>query len=161
MQAKNHIREIIKGRVVIVGIGNKLRGDDGFGPIMIERLKGKVDAVLIDAGTSPENYLGPITKSRPNTIIILDTAELGKDPGSIDILNKNDILRVGFSTHDASPALFIEYLEAECKADVFMIGLQPASLAFGKGISEEAEKAMDSLCQVLRKKSLSTWHKER
>ena len=50
--AKSRIRSVFgaKGKVVIVGIGNLLRGDDGFGPALIERLSGNVEARCIDAG---------------------------------------------------------------------------------------------------------------
>jgi hypothetical protein len=35
---KNIFKNILKGKVVILGIGNTLRRDDGFGPALIERL---------------------------------------------------------------------------------------------------------------------------
>ena len=36
---KSVLKEIFKGKIVIVGVGNTLRGDDGFGPMLIEKLK--------------------------------------------------------------------------------------------------------------------------
>ena len=33
------LKDILKGKVVIVGIGNTLKGDDGFGPAVIEQLR--------------------------------------------------------------------------------------------------------------------------
>jgi len=36
------LKEKLKGKVVIVGIGNSLRGDDGAGPELIKSLKFKV-----------------------------------------------------------------------------------------------------------------------
>ena len=158
MQKKNHpgkivsmkkiiprLKKALKGRVCIVGIGNILCGDDAFGPIMIQRLKGKVGAELLDAGTAPENFLGPITKMDPETIIILDTADLGVAAGNIDILNKGDILKVGFSTHDASPSMFMSYLEGASHADIFMIAVQPKNIEFGRGLTREMEEAIKKI----------------
>ena len=38
----------LKGNVLLIGIGNTLRGDDGAGPALIERLEGRVKALLMD-----------------------------------------------------------------------------------------------------------------
>jgi len=135
-------------RIVVVGIGNKLRNDDGFGPILITRLKGKRAIDLIDAGTAPESFLGPIINSKPDVVIILDVADLGSEAGSIDILNKNDILKIGFSTHDASPSMFIEFLENAINADIYMVAVQPKSLEFGEVLSKEVEEAINKLERI-------------
>ena len=65
---------VLRGKTVIVGMGNPLRGDDGFGPALIERLRGKVSATCIDAGIAPENYVGRIVKETPDTILLVDVA---------------------------------------------------------------------------------------
>ena len=150
------LRQILTGRVTIVGIGNRLKADDGFGPVVIEHLLGRVRASLIDAGTAPESYLGKIIKSEPDTIIILDIADIKGSPGSIDILDKNDILKVGFSTHDASPGIFMEFLENSLKkAKLFMVAVQPASLRLGGALTDQvagaASKIEETLCEELGK----------
>lgn len=142
------LKEALGKRLTIIGIGNRLRQDDGFGSLMIERLKGKTHATLIDAGNAPESYLGSIIKSKPDIIIILDTADLGISPGGIDILAKSDILEVGFSTHDSSPRMFMTFLEESLKAEIFMIALKPKNMQFGEGLSEEAIRGMDELERI-------------
>lgn len=144
----SRLKKALEGRVVIVGIGNKLRSDDGFGPVTIERLKDKTRAFLLDAGTAPESFLGPIIKNRPDTVIILDIADLGIPPGGIDILNKDDILKVGFSTHDASPGMFIDFLENNIDADIFMIAVQPKTVQFGGDLSREVIEAIGKLEKI-------------
>ena len=71
------LEDVFKGKVVIVGIGNTMKGDDGFGPALVERLSPKVKAVCIDAGSAPENYTGKIVKEKPDTILIVDALHLG------------------------------------------------------------------------------------
>ena len=63
-------------KIVLVGIGNPLRGDDGFGPALIAALDGQVRAVCIDAGTAPESYAGKIIKENPDTVVFVDAADL-------------------------------------------------------------------------------------
>jgi len=143
----------LSGKVVIIGIGNMLRGDDGFGPRLIEKIKGKLDAVCIDAGTAPENYIGKIVKLKPDTVLIIDVAGLDLQPGEYDILKKEDILKSGFTTHDISPHMFIEFLEDQTKAEIFMLGVQPKEVSFGAGMSREVKEALDKIAELLIEKS--------
>ena len=56
------LSDIKKKKVVLLGIGNILKGDDGFGPALVHELEGKVPITCIDAGPAPENYAGKIIK---------------------------------------------------------------------------------------------------
>ncbi len=47
-------------RTVILGVGNPLHGDDAIGPNLVDRLRGRLEATLINAGEVPENYLSTI-----------------------------------------------------------------------------------------------------
>lgn len=141
--------DIFKGKTVIVGIGNTLRGDDGFGPALVERLKNRIPAVCIDAGTAPENYTGKISKENPDTVIIADAVHLGMEPGRYDILRKDDIVKSGFTTHDISPNIFLEYLEKETKADIYMLAVQPENVTFGGKMSDSVKKALDEVSKMI------------
>lgn len=142
--------DILKGKVVIVGIGNTLRGDDGCGPALIERLQGKINAVCIDAGTAPENYTGKIIKEKPETILIVDAVHLGLTPGKYDILKGRDILKSGFTTHDMSPNMFIDYLSKETGAQVYMLGVQPKAVSFGDNMSRNMEEALKEIEKLIK-----------
>ena len=61
----DRLKRLLIGKVVIVGIGNSLRGDDALGPLLVERLKERVKVPCIDAGRSLENYIGKILKEEP------------------------------------------------------------------------------------------------
>ena len=146
---RNTLSRVLKGKTIIVGIGNILKGDDAFGPILIERLNGKIKALCIDAGTAPENYAGKITKENPDSVVLVDAAHLELDAGAYDILRKDDLVKCGFTTHDLSPVMFIEFLEKECKADIYMLAVQPESLGFGEEMTERVKKALDEIEQLV------------
>jgi hydrogenase 3 maturation protease len=141
----------VKGKVVLVGIGNELRGDDGFGPYVVEALKGKVSAALINCGTALENYHKPIVKDDPDAIILLDIAAFEGPYGEIAVFEKRDIMKIGFSTHNVSPKVFIEMLERSVKADILMVGVKPKGTAFGEELSEEVREAADMLAGFFEK----------
>ena len=151
-------KEILKGKVVIVGIGNTMKGDDGFGPALIKRLDGKVKAVCIDAGSTPENYTGVIAKENPDTILLVDATHLDKMPGQYEILKPEDILKSGFTTHDISPRMFLEYLEIRTKARIFLLGVQPERISFGDVLSDKIKKTLKEVEELI-KKSLGTEEK--
>jgi len=132
---ENIFLPILRGKTVIVGIGNSLRGDDGFGPALLEQLQGKVSCVCIDAGNAPEKFLGVIVKEKPDTILFVDAADVELEPGQYRILKPEDILRCGLTTHDMSTRMLIEFLENQTKANILMLGVQPQHLSLGEAMS--------------------------
>lgn len=137
------------GRLVIMGIGNILKADDGFGPALIERLRGRIKAECIDAGTTPENYAGKIAKLRPDTVLIVDAVHLDRAPGDYDILEQEDILRSGFTTHDMSPDMFMEYLQRESGSQIYMLGVQPKDISLGGEMSTEIRQTLDLISESI------------
>jgi hydrogenase 3 maturation protease len=149
------LRDRIEGkRVVVLGVGNPMRGDDGIGACLADRLQGNVNATVVNAGDVPENYLGPVAAARPEVVVIVDAAELGAAPGEIAIVEVNELgaeyprstRRVAggaaLSTHNASLSLFIKVLQSEIQTDVFLLGVQPASMAFGAPMSRAVAAAL-------------------
>lgn len=144
------LKDLFRDKVVMVGIGNILRADDGFGPILIKRLKGKVKSVCIDAGTAPENYAGKIIKEKPGAILLIDAVDLGLEAGRYKILEKSDILKSGFTTHDLSPRLFMEYLEKKTRVRIYMLGVQPKNLSLGDKMSDSLKQALENLEKAIK-----------
>lgn len=144
------LKNILKGKIVLVGIGNILKSDDAVGPALIEKLNGKINAVCLDAATAPENYSGKIIKEEPDTILIIDAVHLNLDPGEYRILDPDEILKTGFTTHDISPNLFIEYLQSQTKADIYMLGIQPQCLDLGGELSGEVKKTLNELTKIIQ-----------
>lgn len=142
-------KNILKGKVVIVGIGNILKGDDAFGPALIERLKDNPSFICIDAGTAPENYVGKIVEENPNTVIIADAAYLGRKTGEYELIKKKDIIKTGLTTHDLSPAMFIEYLEKSMDADIYMLAAQPENVNFGEEMSRTMKETVEKLARLI------------
>ena len=102
---RSELKDILKGRVAIVGMGNIMKGDDGFGSVLSSRIKGKISANVINTGLTPENYLKEIRVSKPDTILLVDAADFRGIAGEARIFKKSDIPLYGLSTHNMSPAL--------------------------------------------------------
>ena len=144
-------KDILKGKVVIVGIGNTLKGDDAFGPLLADMLNGKTNALTINAGSAPENYTGKILKENPDTVLLVDAVHLEKQAGQYEILEREDILKSGFTTHDLSPRMFMDYLEKRTKAKIYMLGVQPEKISLGDEMSEPVKRALEKIAKEIQK----------
>jgi hydrogenase 3 maturation protease len=142
-----HLKAHIKGKkVVILGIGNTLRSDDGVGSILASRIKDKVPYTVYDAGPSPENYLEKIIKKKPDTIIIIDAADFGGKPGEFNVLEGPEIKTNSLSsTHNASISLTINYLQNNLKVDIMALIIQPKIISFADKLSREIDESLNNL----------------
>jgi len=136
---------------VIVGIGNTLKGDDGAGPEVCRVLKGKVAAYIIDAGTTPENFIGKIVRMSPKKLLIIDAIDFGVSSGTLKIFDIQDLGKFSFSTHCLSPHLFVEAIRSEIDAEVIFIGIQPAHLQLGRKLSKQVACAVAALANEIKR----------
>ncbi|MFH1854592.1 MAG: hydrogenase 3 maturation endopeptidase HyCI [Candidatus Omnitrophota bacterium] len=139
------IRSILKGKTIILCLGNPDRGDDGAGPAIANAIKESSDYEVIDAGMTPENYTGIIIKSEPDTIIIIDAVLFEGKPGDVRLFSGEDLRSGKISTHDVSPKLLIQYLKESIRADIYILGIHPKSNKLGEGLSEEVKKAVGEI----------------
>ncbi len=140
----------LQGKIALVGIGNRLRGDDGVGPEIVSRLNNRShNLLLFDVGEVPENYLEKIASEKSNTIVLIDAVELGASPGTIKIMESEDIKDDSLSTHKVSLDLVANYLRKRTSADVFLLGIQPANTEFGREISKSVREALEKIVTTL------------
>ena len=69
MSFESQLKNFLEGfeKLIVLGVGNELKCDDGVGPYIIKKLKedmveDKDRLLLIDAQTVPENFTGKIRK---------------------------------------------------------------------------------------------------
>ena len=136
-------------KIVVVGVGNRMRSDDAIGLVLLDALR-DVLFHLIDAGTTPEEYLSIIKRLDPEVIIFLDALERGFPPGTICIVEKGDILPHHENSHYLSLNILLEYLIMETGADVFIIGIQYGTISFGSGLSPEVEEGVLICAKIMR-----------
>lgn len=132
---------------ILLGIGNVLRGDDGVGPYIASRLHAS-RWKAIDAGTSPENFTSVIRREQPQLLVLVDAALMGCRPGEFRVIPPERIEEVAMSTHRLPFSLLISYLSPVAERILF-IGIEPASIKDGEGLSPAVRKGADSLLGLL------------
>jgi hydrogenase 3 maturation protease len=138
--------------ILILCIGNQEGGDDGIGPYIAERLKHESSHdMVLDCGTTPENYTGVIKRQKPKTLIIIDAAEMNLPPGEIRIIPREKLGTMHLSTHGIPLSVFIKYLENEVPCIIF-IGIQPETMQ--GSLSDPVKKSGDDLIKLLQKKKI-------
>ncbi len=135
--------------IVILGVGQTLKGDDGAGPVLCERIRNRVAAHVIDAGTIPENYVQPIVRLAPRLLLIVDASDFGAQPGTIALLAPERISRVSTGTHGLSPRLFVDLIRRQIETDCWFLAVQPQQIRLGEPLSPPVQRAVHRLAQSL------------
>lgn len=134
---------------MILGIGNEMRGDDGLGSILAQKLanlKNK-NITVFDGKTVPENFTGAIKRETPSHVILLDAVEMNEPPGHIKLVTKEEIANYSISTHAMPLSFLIKYLESTTPAEILLLGIQPENMDL---ICEVSPKIQESLNYVLK-----------
>jgi len=119
-------------RLVFMGIGEEKLSDDGLGPYIISELLDYSNEkfLFINAGTDPMARIDDVVNFKPSSLVLIDTCTLNKPPGTIAILERENIQDyVPISTHTIPVHIVIDLIvEKLPELNVFMIGFVPESL---------------------------------
>jgi hydrogenase 3 maturation protease len=155
-------------RLFVLGIGNTERGDDAAGSLFIRLLGEELarrkprspasasvpraawpalgksaprEFQTLDGGAAPENVTGLIRKFRPTHVLIIDAAVGSHRPGTIFVMDKNNIREDDISTHRPPLSHLVRYLEEDIGCRVILIGIEPKATGPGKPVSREVKAA--------------------
>jgi hydrogenase maturation protease HycI len=107
------------------------------------------DVRVIDAQEVPENYVQQVVDERPDTVVLIDSVDLDSSPGSVALLDKDQVAGYMPSTHRMPLTLLMDYLERETHARIFLIAIQPRHTAFMQPMSGEVHASVVSIAGVL------------
>jgi hydrogenase 3 maturation protease len=142
---------------IVLGIGNRLGGDDAAGTCLVDMLNHRrpkaktlrsAEITAIDAGTAPESYTSVIRQHRPELLILIDAADIGLPPGALRTIPPEKISVLSFSTHHMPPSMLISYVQEFC-GKVLLIGVQPERTEVGGRLSRAVRKGMTELVEAI------------
>jgi len=148
----NEFLNNLRGRVLIVGIGNPQRGDDYVGSYIAKYLEGKLSIPVIDCEDRPERFLDKITKERADTVIIIDSIQMNEAAGSFAFFSEDNFYQEGLFTHETNLALIIKYLKEAVSSQIIIIGIQPEKTQYGESMSKKVKETADLFLEILIKK---------
>ncbi len=147
-------------RVVVIGCGNVLFGDDGFGPAVIERLHADYllpdEVVAVDAGTAAGELLldALLGEETPGTLIILDAMDFGLEPGVVEEVPLEALpvnKRADFSVHQFPAVNILKELRERKGVALKLLGCQVKSLPdeIHPGLSSPVARAVNNTAKLI------------
>ncbi len=143
------IQSIDRAPVLVLGAGNIMRSDDAAGCVVAERVAERFPDSVIDGGLVPENFVGPIRRFAPGTVIIVDAADFGADPGALYIAHEHEVVGDMFGTHGAPLSLFMRALHEGMACDVILVAVQVESMELNVPMTERVESAVETIVTSL------------
>jgi len=143
-------------KIAVVGVGSELKGDDKAGMLVAAQLekKCKKDGGCPQLGvffgaTAPENLTGEIKKFQPTHLIIIDAADVGREPGTIEIISPDQVGGISFSSHMLPIKVMVDYLLKSIDCKVMIIGIQPKSLAYNAPPTPQVKRSIKQVASAL------------
>jgi hydrogenase maturation protease len=133
--------------VILIGIGNAYRSDDGVGIVVARRLREHVPAgvAILEASGEGAALLDAWTGAA--TVILVDAVQSGAPPGTIHRLDANSgpipSRFFHYSTHSFSVAEAVELARAlnQLPPRLIVYGIEGKNFADGESLSDEVERA--------------------
>jgi hydrogenase 3 maturation protease len=142
-------------KTVFLAVGNIMRGDDAFGPMVYCGLKDLAGPCFLplNGGELPENFTSVIKTFAPEHLIIADAAHIS--PGSrwkFIILGESDICGAAFSTHALPLDVMIKFIKEDLPdLKIFLIAAPAENMAFGAHPSPRIKAAAKEAAAVMIK----------
>jgi hydrogenase maturation protease len=143
---------VVGKSVVVLGLGNLLRRDEGLGIRAMERLQARFvlpeTVLLVDGGTLGLDLLCYLEDAE--RVLILDAALTDGPPGTLLRVVGDDIpafFGIRTSPHEIALAdlLAVTKLRGTAPRELVFLGMQPHELRLGWGLSEAVATHLDAL----------------
>lgn len=154
------IPEFCRSRVLVLGCGNILFGDDGFGPAVIKHFQSHYtvpdDVSVLDVGTGARALLCTIALSpvKPQKIVVVDTIDRGGEPGEVSIVPIEELAPTIVDRpclHQTPTSSLLKDVHDYSRVSIELITVQPDSIpaVVCPGLSRKVETAIPKACQYI------------
>ena len=154
----------MRNKIFILGCGNPLFGDDGFGPAVIDYLNAHFKDKLgphvqaIDMGTAVRDFLFDIVLSRekPRKIIIIDAYSGSGTSGEICEIELDQISPKkisDFSLHQFPTTNLLKEIKDNTSVEVkiFVVHTESVPEEVSPGLSIRVQQAIPRMCEIILK----------
>lgn len=138
------------GATLFIFVGNTLRGDDGAGPYIFERLSGVGSHIrLMNVGDRPENCIDDAVTAAPAKTVIVDAADFGGIPGEARVIPHEFIPDTTLSTHTFPLKVIAGILQEDTGSEVIFIGIQSKEISWSEQLTPEVKNTADAIAAFL------------
>ncbi len=140
----------------VIGLGNVLWADEGFGVRAVEALNARyafpADVELLDGGTLGLNLYEPVATAR--RVLVLDAIDFGLPPGTLKVLRGDEVPAWGqtkLSPHQTgfNDILALVRINRREPETIVVVGVQPLALDdFGGSLREPVKARLAEAVEV-------------
>ena len=148
------------GRLV-VGCGNVLFKDDGFGPMVIHALEDYFkendieqpeDTQFIDAGTGATHFIFSMPDENWKKVIVVDVVEWNAEPGTLRLFSPYDMPKGKYENAHTWPVEEPLHDLADRGIEVVIVGCKPGEITapdVDMGLTEPVEAAIPKAIEMI------------
>lgn len=151
---------VFDAEILVIGCGNILFEDDGFGPAVTVALEEHFktheqpdNVMIIDAGTGGPYYVFSIPNEMWKKLIIVDVVDFGAEPGTIRIFDVDELPEGSYENVHSWPVNQPLH-ELSDTVEIKVIGCQPESISAPDvklGLTQNVEDAIPETIQIILK----------
>ncbi|MEM2087450.1 MAG: hydrogenase maturation protease [Thermoproteota archaeon] len=149
---RRRLQEWLAGveKLMVLGVGNELRGDDAVGILVARSLKrfngDRFEAV--ECGVSLEACVDYALEKKPSHLLIVDAFP---DRGELALLDPADLeSRISVSTHTIPLPLLLDAFEPPSEASVKVLGIGVENFKLGTVVSDEYREVAEKVASIIR-----------
>ena len=142
-----------RARILILGVGNLLFGNDGFGPAVAEYLSQHFaisdDVYVMDVGTGVRRLLFTLSLSetQPEEIVIVDAVDWGQEIGQVAEVSAEALPITktdDFSLHQVPTSNMLRELQEHCGVKVTVVACDVGDIPqiIAPGLSPDIQQAV-------------------
>ncbi|WP_407493081.1 HyaD/HybD family hydrogenase maturation endopeptidase [Pseudooceanicola sp. MF1-13] len=147
------------GKALILGIGNVLWADEGFGVRCVEEMARTLaygpEVQILDGGTQGL-YLLPFLEEA-NMMVVFDAVDYGLEPGTMKIVEGDDVpafmgaKKMSLHQTGFQDVIATAQLMGHCPEEIMLVGVQPVELEdYGGGLRDKTAAQIAPVIQVAR-----------
>ena len=148
--------------VIIIGLGNILYGDEGYGVRLAQDIYSRWDfpeyVEIVDGGTQGQTLLTHV--ERADRLLVLDAVDFGLEPGEMVLRDQMPAYltaqKIGPHQSSFSEVLGLATLRGNMPGHCALIGVQPAAMTLGAALSPAVAKCLPK-GEVMTLNLLRTW----
>ncbi|MEM2940103.1 MAG: hydrogenase maturation protease [Thermoproteota archaeon] len=137
-------------KLMVLGVGNELRGDDAVGVLVARSLKhfngDRFEAV--ECGVSLEACVDYALEKKPSHLLIVDAFP---DGGKLVLLDTADLeSHTPVSTHAIPLPLLLDVFKPPSEASVKVLGIGVENFKLGTVVSDEYREVAEKVASIIR-----------
>lgn len=154
---QSHLLHQLEGarRILFLGIGQPLKGDDAAGVIIARSIARRLRGVrtegieVIVAADTPESRTAEIRRFFPSHVLMIDAGTEGQVPGTIFFPDFRKMEPEEITTHRLPLPLLARYLEETVPCKVIIVAIEPTTFSAGRKLSPPVKKTAGRLARFL------------